>query len=39
MRRAPLAAPVERFTIVLDPSGALRLQWDRTEFVVPVEGE
>jgi hypothetical protein len=38
MRRAPLAEPVERFTIVLDPGGALRLQWDRTEFVVPVEG-
>ena len=31
-----LAETVEDFTIVVDPSGFLRLQWDRTEAVVPV---
>ena len=35
----PLAGPVESFTIVTGQSGAageIRLQWDRTELVVPV---
>ncbi|HEX2189700.1 MAG TPA: DUF2911 domain-containing protein, partial [Longimicrobiaceae bacterium] len=38
MRRRELAEPVERFTIRAEPDGArgaLRLAWDRSEFVVP----
>jgi hypothetical protein len=38
LRARPLAAPVEIFTIAATPEGAggvLRLQWDRTELVVP----
>lgn len=38
MRRAALAEPVERFTIVAEPAatgGVLRLSWDTSEFVVP----
>lgn len=38
MRARPLGAPVERFTIVFgddDGSGAIRLQWDAMEMVVP----
>ena len=38
MRARPLPSPVERFTIALgddDGSGAIRLQWDGTEMVVP----
>ena len=39
LRARPLAAPVESFTIVAEQRGAtgeIRLQWDRTELVVPV---
>ena len=38
MRARPLSSPAERFTIALaedDGSGAIRLQWDATEMVVP----
>jgi membrane dipeptidase len=31
-----LPTTVEDFTIVVDPAGYLRLQWDRTEAVVPI---
>ena len=37
MRVGTLPATVEDFTIVVDPAGFLRLQWDRTEAYVPVE--
>jgi hypothetical protein len=37
LRARPLAAPVELFTIAVDgAAGLLRLQWERTELVVPV---
>jgi hypothetical protein len=39
LQASQLGAPVERFTIVLDPTGAtsgtLRLRWDTTELSVP----
>jgi hypothetical protein len=39
MRARALATPVESFTITASQdgtSGEIRLQWDRTELVVPV---
>ena len=39
MKQAALPAPVEQFTIALDPSGTtggtLRLQWEGTEYSIP----
>jgi hypothetical protein len=39
LQTRPLAAPVEKFTILVDPAdagGVLRLQWDETEAFVPI---
>lgn len=39
LRRATLAEPVERFTVIVEPRAdgpALRLMWDTTELYVPV---
>ena len=36
LRESAIAAPVERFTIALDPSGALNLTWGTKQLSVPI---
>jgi hypothetical protein len=36
LRESRVATPVERFTIVLDPQGALNMTWGTTQLSVPI---